>query len=190
MKVRLVSYPVDGYSADILLAYLYAGERPLKGETGRVDWWLEGRISHLIISGWIRGEFNEQLLSNPGGRIKADRVLLTGLGPPERFTAERYRALTNFLGSVIARLGLHSLVTPLPGFHQAQWSLPEIPPSLAAELLIESVARAFIPIRDYPREPEMLITTEVEKRDEIFLGAQQVKVSLKGKIDLEIKVEE
>ena len=150
---------------------------------------MEGRISRLILSGWIRGGFNEQILAGTVRRIGADRVLLTGLGPPERFSAERYRTLVSLLGPVIARLGMRSLVTPLPGFHQAQWSLPEIPPSLAAEFLIESIARAMIPVRDYPREPEMLIAAEEEKRDEIFLGAQQVKVSLKGKIDLEIRVE-
>jgi len=189
LKVKLVNPPVDHYPADILLVYFFSRERPLKGETGRIDWWLEGHLSKNLMSGWIRGDFSEKLLSNSARRIASPRILLNGLGPQEHFTAERYQALVQLIAQTVAGMGLNKLVTPLPGFHLPSWT-PDITPSLAAELLVEAVALAFPALPDSFREPEMFITAPPEKQDEIFLGAQQVKVNLKGRVDLEVRVGE
>lgn len=190
MKVKLVNPPVDHYPADILLIYFFSHERPLQGETGRIDWWLEGHLSRNIMSGWIRGDFSEKLLSSSARRVASPRILLNGLGPLEHFTADRYQALVQLIAQAVAGMGLNKLVTPLPGFHLPSWAPPEITPSLAAELLVEAVARAFPALPDSFREPEMLIVAAPEKQDEIFLGAQQVKVNLKGRVDLEVRVGE
>lgn len=190
MKVKLVNPPVDRYSADILLIYFFSRERPLKGETGRIDWWLEGHLSRNLMSGWIQGDFSEKLLSNSTRRIASPRILLNGLGPPEHFTAERYQALVNLLAQTVVGMGLNKIITPLPGFHLPFWAPPDITPSLAAELLVEAVALAFPALPDSFREPEILIAASPEKQDEIFLGAQQVKVNLKNRVDLEVRIGE
>ena len=47
-----------------------------------------------------------------------------------------------------------------------------------------------MPREGYAREPELIVAVDGEMQDEVFLGAQQVKVNLKGKVDLEIRVGE
>lgn len=189
MKVKLVNLPVDRYAADVLLVYCFSGERPLRGETGLIDWWLEGNLSRSILSGRIRGELHEQLLSSSARRIAADRVLLTGLGPREEFSLNVYRELAGRLGTVVVKMGLNSVATVLPGFHDSRGRPPGIPSSQAAEILVEAIARA-MPREGYAREPELIVAVDGEMQDEVFLGAQQVKVNLKGMVDLEIRVGE
>ena len=188
MKVKLVNPPIHRHPADVLVVYFFSRERPLRGETGWIDWWLGGRLSRTIASGWIRGDFSEKLLSNSARRIASPRILLQGLGPQEHFTADRYQALTKLVAQTVTGLGLSRLATTLPGFHLPSWIPPEITPSLASELLVEAVATAFPAFPDSFREPEMLIVSPPDRQDEIFLGAQQVKVNLKGKVDLEVSV--
>lgn len=190
MKVRLVNIPVDRYAADILLVYFHLGERPLPGEAGLIDWWLEGTLSRSILSGRIRGEFNEQLLSTSARRIAADRVLLTGLGPRDQFRESQYRVLADHLGRAVGKMGFSSVVSVLPGFHDPRRMPPGMSYSQAAEILVEAIAHAMSSGPGYSREPELTIAVEEEKQDEVFLGSQQVKVNLKGKVDLEIRVGE
>ncbi len=71
--------------ADLLVAPFFAGERPLRGAAGRVDWRLCGLLSEQLLAGGLTGAPGGVLLVPSGGRLKCPRVLLLGLGPRTGF---------------------------------------------------------------------------------------------------------
>ncbi len=73
--------------ADLLAAPFFAGERPLRGAPGRVDWRLCGLLSEQMLAGAIRGEPEESVLVLSSGRLKSPRVLLIGLPARARLGA-------------------------------------------------------------------------------------------------------
>ena len=73
--------------SDLLVAPFFAGERPLRGVAGRVDWRLCGLLSEQMLAGTIAGEADEAVLVLSGGRLKSPRVLLYGLPPRTGFGA-------------------------------------------------------------------------------------------------------
>ena len=44
---------IERVRADLAVVPLFAGERPLLGAAGRVDWRLCGRLSHLFAAGHL-----------------------------------------------------------------------------------------------------------------------------------------
>ncbi len=73
--------------ADLLVAPFFAGERPLRGAAGRVDWRLCGLVSEQMVAGAIRGEPDEAVLVLSSGRLKSPRILLVGLPARARLGA-------------------------------------------------------------------------------------------------------
>ena len=67
-------------AAELLVAPFFASERPLRGAAGRVDWRLCGLLTEQILGGGLTGASSEATLVPSGGRLKAPRVLLLGLG--------------------------------------------------------------------------------------------------------------
>ena len=81
--LALAGGPIERVRADVAVVPLFAGERPLRGAAGRVDWRLCGRLSHLFAAGRLSGEFGEAVLIPGGGGMRSPRVLGLGLGERE-----------------------------------------------------------------------------------------------------------
>jgi hypothetical protein len=64
---------------------------PLSGVNGLVDWRLLGRLSRLVIDGFLTGVPDESLLFPLAARLPQDNLLLLGLGARERFGEHVFR---------------------------------------------------------------------------------------------------
>jgi hypothetical protein len=100
--------------ADLLVAPFFAGERPLRGAAGRVDWRLCGLLSQQMVTGAIRGEPDEAVLVLSSGRLKSPRVLLVGLPARERLDDSDLSACTRagLERAVALRAGRVALALP------------------------------------------------------------------------------
>jgi len=100
--------------ADLLVAPFFAGERPLRGAAGRVDWRLCGLLSQQMVTGAIRGEPDEAVLVLSSGRLKSPRVLLVGLPARARLGASDLSACTRagLERAVALRAGRVALALP------------------------------------------------------------------------------
>ena len=79
-ELGLFRGPVIRAPAATLMLLVPRGERPLRGDAGRVDWRLCGRISELLLSGFTGGDFGEATLLPAGPLFPAERILLFGVG--------------------------------------------------------------------------------------------------------------
>ena len=100
--------------ADLLVAPFFAGERPLRGAAGRVDWRLCGLLSEQMLRGTIRGEAEEAVLVLSSGRLKSPRILLVGLPAQARLGASDLAACARagLARAVALRAGRVALALP------------------------------------------------------------------------------
>jgi len=100
-----------------LALFRFAEMRPLGGVNGLVDWRLLGRLSRLVIDGFLTGAPDESLLFPLGGRLPQDRLLLLGLGQRERFGEHVFRRALSRLFDQLDRIdnGDAPLTLSLPG---------------------------------------------------------------------------
>jgi len=114
--LRVAADPIDRVPGDLAIVGCLEDERPLRGAAARADWRMCGAVSGLLLEGSFHGREGEAaLLPSPGG-VKAPRLLVLGLGPRSRGSAERLRA---YAGDALVRvLGLGTrepVLALLPG---------------------------------------------------------------------------
>ena len=89
LQLSLFPGPVTDAPADTIVALVPQDERPLRGDAGRVDWRLCGRISDQLSSGYVSGAAGETVLLPAGRPLRAARLLLVGVGPSRRLMQGR-----------------------------------------------------------------------------------------------------
>jgi len=106
---------LDQLRCDVLALSLFAGERPLRGAAGLVDWRLCGRLSRLVAAGRVVGAAGETTLLPPRPRLPFDKLLLLGLGEPADFDEAAYARALRQTFAALASMKTHSLAIALPG---------------------------------------------------------------------------
>jgi len=98
---------------------------PLGGATAAVDAALGGAIARLIQAREATGKWGEQTLIHSLGRLRAERVLMIGLGKAEELTVDRIRAAAGEAARALRKTGarrIGSIVhgAGVGGFNAAQ----------------------------------------------------------------------
>jgi hypothetical protein len=116
--------------AEVAVAGFFRDQRPLRGGAGLADWRLCGFVSRLLLAERAAGEIGEAVLTTTHGRLRADRLLLVGLGSRQRFGLDAHRAAVERLLERLIDLGATSAAVDLP------------PP--AADTPLETLAESFV----------------------------------------------
>lgn len=95
--------------------FAFSEKRPLAGINGLLDWRLLGRISRLMIEGFLRFDEKEQLLFPLGGRMPQRYLVLIGLGPRAGFDRRRFGEALARLFEALDDLGCEHAALSLPG---------------------------------------------------------------------------
>jgi leucyl aminopeptidase len=90
-EVRVSTRDVQQFEGDALAVGLFSGETLLQGPAAALDEALAGVIAELVASGEVSGAADEITLLHTLGKIEPARVAIVGLGPREKFTADRVR---------------------------------------------------------------------------------------------------
>jgi hypothetical protein len=106
---------LDQLKTEALCLPLFADERPLRGAPGLIDWRLCGRISELLVSGRMRGDFGEAILMPARPRLMAERLVWLGAGPRDELEESTFRAFVRELMQVLGALKVRTAALVLPG---------------------------------------------------------------------------
>ena len=123
---------LDLSGTEVLVCAIAEGERPPKGVAGLVDWRLVGRISRLVVSGYVRGALGETLLVPGRPKLPFDKVLFFGVGSARDFTEHVFRTVVEKVLATLEGLKARTAVVELPGRH-----FDGIAPERAADILLE-----------------------------------------------------
>jgi hypothetical protein len=80
MRIQETREPPEDVVADLLVMFHLQDEPSPRGRLGELDWILCGALSRLRARGKFSGERGVMALLSPQGKLKAERLLVMGLG--------------------------------------------------------------------------------------------------------------
>lgn len=108
---------LDRLAGELVVASMFAEERPPRGIAGLLDWRLGGRLSRLCAEGYVEGSDGETLLVPGRPRVGFEKIVVIGLGARAAFDDAAFeRTLSRTLG-VLAGLQARKVTIELPGRH-------------------------------------------------------------------------
>jgi hypothetical protein len=115
LAIAVETGPVEKAAVELAVVTFFEGDRPLRGEAGRVDWRLCGMLSDLLVRRALRGAAGEAALIPTFGHLRSPRVLVLGLGSATGFGALEVKAMARGAVRRCADLRIRSLALALPG---------------------------------------------------------------------------
>ncbi len=106
---------LDEIDAEILIASVFTDVRPARGLLGLCDFRLGGRLSRLMMQGFITGAFEEVVLVPGKPLLTYDKVLVFGAGPSSAFDEDAYIGLVGKMLVTLEGLAARTAVVELPG---------------------------------------------------------------------------
>jgi hypothetical protein len=94
LDLELGAEALERSKVDLVVAGFFSDELPLRGGAGRVDWRLCGLVSDQILAGRILGSRDEALLVPSAGQLRANRVMVLGLGTRSEYRLQQISAST------------------------------------------------------------------------------------------------
>ena len=115
LAIDLQEGPIERTLADLAVVGVFEDDRPLRGEAGRIDWRLCGRLSSLLAGGTLSAQRGAAALVQSSGGLATPFVMALGLGAREAFDV---RAGASFVREAVSRsvdLAVASVALGLPG---------------------------------------------------------------------------
>jgi hypothetical protein len=105
MQTREAAEPVEDVPAEVLVLFHPEDEPAPRGWLGRLDWILLSAVSRLRVRGKFAGERGATVLLSPNQKLKADRVLVIGLGRCAEFSKTAFYRLSYQTAQILLDLG-------------------------------------------------------------------------------------
>lgn len=96
MKLAFTSENIDKINTELVVFMHYEDDKPFTELLGLVDWRVNGRISRFVQDKGYEGKPKEMLLLPSESRLKADQVLIVGLGKRENFHQDHINQVLDF----------------------------------------------------------------------------------------------
>ncbi|NJN98203.1 MAG: leucyl aminopeptidase [Anaerolineales bacterium] len=148
MNITIQQGGIQAVAADAIIVNLFQGVTAPSGATGAVDQALGGAISELIAAGDVRGKAGETVVLYPRGAVPARRVIVVGLGKPDKFDLEAVREAAGAAIKQAQKVGAATVATVVHGGGAGGLDLTE-----AAQAVVEGSLRlSTVTTRPAPRK--------------------------------------
>ena len=114
LRVSTVRAAASEVATPLLVLPIYERDTSPVGIAGDVDQRIGGAVTRLLKSGDFKGRKDETLVLFPHGvQLKAERVLLIGIGKREGYTLERLRRLVGLALRTAEKMGVNAFALSL-----------------------------------------------------------------------------
>jgi hypothetical protein len=114
MDAREVSARLEDVRTEVLVFFHLEDEPAPRGRLGRVDWILLSPLSRLRARGKWTGALGTSTLLAPGRKLKAERVLVMGVGRRADFSMTALYRLSYHTARTVLDLRCHRIALDLP----------------------------------------------------------------------------
>src|SRR5262245_59031235 len=115
MEVTVKAGGLDKEAVDAIVLMLPAGDGAPQGAAAIIDKALDGAVTALQQEGEFIGKSRQQAILHTHGRVKAKKVVLTGLGKHDTLTLEGLRQAAGSAAQYARGLGIKTLAVTLDG---------------------------------------------------------------------------
>jgi leucyl aminopeptidase len=134
MEVTVKAGGLDKEAVDAIVLMLYEGAKAPQGSAAMIDKALDGAITALLQEDEFAGKFKQQSVLHTQGRLKAKKVVLTGLGKPEKLTTDALRQAAGSAASYSRGLRAGTIAVTIDGTERMQ-----LAPSDVAQAIVEGM---------------------------------------------------
>jgi leucyl aminopeptidase len=127
---------LDKEAVDAIVLMLYEGEAPPQAAESIIDKALDGAVTMLRKDGEFTGKAKQQLSLQTQGRLKAKKVVLIGLGTPEKSTLEGLRQATGSAAQYTRGLGATTMAVAVESAGQAPIGPSEVAQAVAEGMVL------------------------------------------------------
>jgi len=106
---------LDGLQTEVIVLPFFSDERPLTGAAGLIDWRLCGALSRKLLAGYLDGHFGEKGMIARPARLKAEALLLVGLGPIDSFDRSVAKRACSLIAGALRESAVTTAALALPG---------------------------------------------------------------------------
>jgi leucyl aminopeptidase len=175
VEVTVKAFGLEKEVVDAIVLMLYEGDTAPQGAAATIDKALDGAIRALRQGGEFTGKPRQQSVLQTQGRLKAKKVVLTGLGKPEKLTLEGLRQAAGSAAHYARGLGASTLATPIEDAKQARLGVSE-----TAQAVTEGMVLALYRFDKFKTEENdrrdvagvTLITSNREQAQAVRQGAE------------------
>jgi len=114
MDTRDVVARLEDIRTEVLVLFHVEDEPAPRGRLGRLDWILLSPLSRLRTRGKFTGERGTSTLLAPGRKLKAERVLVMGVGRRADFSTTALYRLSYQTARTVLDLQCHQIALDLP----------------------------------------------------------------------------
>jgi leucyl aminopeptidase len=137
MEVTVKAGGLEKESVDAIVLMLHEGDAVPQGAVAMIDKALDGALTALRQGGEFTGKPRQQSVWHTQGRLKAKKVVLTGVGKPDKLTLEGLRQAAGSAAHYARSLGASTLAATVESAEQASIGLSE-----AAQAVTEGMVLA------------------------------------------------
>ncbi len=114
MQIRESREPLEDVAADVMVMFHFQDEPSPRGRLGDLDWILCGAISRLRARGKFAGERGATALLLPQGKLKAERLLVMGLGRKANLSLVTLYRLSYQVAEAVLKLRCTQVAVEIP----------------------------------------------------------------------------
>lgn len=109
---------LDRLAGELVVCSAFDDDKPPSGVAGLVDWRLGGRLSRLMLEGFVDTTEGALLLLPGRPRVPFDKIVVAGLGARASFDEARFVRVLDLLLRALGDLQVRRLTIDLPGRHR------------------------------------------------------------------------
>jgi hypothetical protein len=151
IHLEIVSENLLMVKSDMMVVPLFHDIFPIKGSVGRIDWLMNNRISHYVLSQKILGNYLERGIICLPDKFIANKILLIGMGNSTTFDVKRVNNISSALIDILTKVNIFDFSLELLG----KGVLSHEPESVLGEMIAGFVKR----------NPDTLITIRLAEED-------------------------
>src|SRR5262245_41290887 len=136
MEVTVKAGRLDKESVNTIILMLYEGDSTPHGTAAIMDKTLDGAITALVREGEFTGKLKQQSVLHTQGRLKFKKVVLIGLGKPEKLTLEGLRQVAASAATYARSLRSSSIAVSIDGAERAHLALSDTAQAVAEGMVL------------------------------------------------------
>ncbi len=106
---------LDRLQAEVIVLPFFSDERPLTGAAALLDWRLCGALSRKLFAGHLDGHFGEKGMIAAPPKLKAEGLLLVGLGQMTSFDTSVAERACSVIADALRESKVTTAAMTLPG---------------------------------------------------------------------------
>jgi len=175
ISLKIVSKNLLNIKSGIIVVPFFQDIIPSRGSLSRIDWLMSNRISHLILSEKLSGNYMGRGLFCNSDKFITDKILLIGMGKSSTFDIKRIFNISSSVIDILSKIKIYDFSIELIGKNIV---------SLEPYLIFEQMVKGFI-----KKTKERDIVIHIAEEDDLIYKmlaetAAQIIPNYKGSLTL------